>query len=456
MEAADISTARLGLGQSRDDAAAGAQPRIVLALAMAPAEAAALAAIRQPGRFRLQPMGEEPEVGDPAFCRPLRLLPALVAAARALPTPPAGVVAFDDYPASPLGVALAERLGLPGPRLAPSLVCHHKLWSRLAQRALVPESVPDFALVPLARPPADPPLPFPFWLKPVKSSLSHLGFRIDSAAQYRAALARTRRELPAYVVAFDELLALAPGLPPAGCPSVGGEALIAEALVGGRQCTLEAFMQGGRLRLLGITDSICFPDHPSFSRFVYPSALPETVQARMAAIAERAMAGIGFEGGIFSIEFFFDEARGRIWLIEINPRYCPQFADLYAMVDGTSSHQVMIELACGLVPDFRRGGGPCRVAASFVWRRFSDGRVARAPAAEDLARLAEEVPHAHVEFLAQPGDRLSELAQDAYSFRYAVVNIGASDVATLEQRYRRACDLLPFRFDAHEADSAPD
>lgn len=418
---------------------------------MSPAEQAALAAIRDPERFVLRAFGDDAEVGDPGCCRPGRLLPALVAAARALPAPPGGIVAFDDYPASPLGVALAERLGLPGPRLAASLLCHHKYWSRLRQCELVPEAVPAFAPVDLAEAPAAPPLPFPFWLKPVKSSLSHLGFRIDSAAQYQAALARARAELPAYVAAFDELLALAPGLPPPGYPALGGRAMIAEALVGGRQCTLEAFVQGGAMRLLGIADSICFPGHPSFSRFVYPSALPAAAQARMEAIARRVIAGIGFDGGLFSMEFFFDEARDRVWLIEINPRYCPQFADLYAMVDGTSSHQVMVELACGLVPEIRPGAGPCRAAASFVWRRFSDGRVVQAPEAADLARLHEAVPDAHVEFLARAGERLCDLPQDAYSFRYAVVNIGAPDAVALEARWHRACALLPFRFEPSDA-----
>ncbi|MFO1060586.1 MAG: ATP-grasp domain-containing protein [Dongiaceae bacterium] len=430
----------------RDRAADAARPLLVLALAMSPAEQAALARIGGAERFRLQPFGDPAEVGDPAFCRPGRLVPALVAAAGALPEPAAGVIAFDDYPASPLGVALAERLGLPGPRLDASLLCHHKYWSRLRQREVAPEAVPAFAPVDLARPPATPPLPFPFWLKPVKSSLSHLGFRIESAEAYAAALARAAAELPAYVAAFDELLALAPGLPPAGYPALGGRALIAEALIGGRQVTLEAFVQGGAMRLMGITDSVCFPGHPSFSRFVYPSALPGPVQARMAAVAGRVMAGFGFADGLFSIEFFYDEPQDRIWLIEINPRYCPQFADLYAMVDGLSSHQVMIELACGLTPRLRPGAGRCRVAASFVWRRFSDATVVGAPGPDDLERLREALPDAHVDFLARPGDRLSELAQDAYSFRYAVVNIGAADAAALESGYRRAAALLPFRF----------
>ncbi len=302
----------------------------------------------------------------------------------------------------------------------------------------MPEAVPPFQLIELDRSyrPGELALGFPFWMKPIKSSLSHLGFRIGSAAEFEHARALARRQLPGYAAAFNDMLSLAPGLAGAGLPPAKGDGLIAEGLIGGRQCTLEAFFHKGTMRLLGITDSICFPDHPSFSRFVYPSALPQAVQDRMTAIAERVMRHVGFDDGQFCLEFFYEERWRRIWLIEINPRFCPQFSDLYAKVDGTSGHQVLVELAAGLMPSFRRGEGPCRIAASFVRRRFADATVVRAPDESDLARLADALPDCHVELLAREGDRLSNPAQDSYSFRYAVI------VA----RYELACRLLPYEF----------
>src|SRR5207248_1324355 len=99
---------------------------------------------------------------------------------------------------------------------------------------------------------ADRDVAFPFWVKPIKSSLSHLGFRIDRLAELAHAQALARQQLPAYVAAFDDMVGLAPGLAAAGLPPATGEGLIAEGLIGGRQCTLEAFFQGGTMRLLGI------------------------------------------------------------------------------------------------------------------------------------------------------------------------------------------------------------
>ena len=62
-------------------------------------------------------------------------------------------------------------------------------------------------------------LDFPFWMKPIKSSLSHLGFRIESAAEFERARALARQQLPAYAAAFNDMLTLAPGL--AGARNTG-------------------------------------------------------------------------------------------------------------------------------------------------------------------------------------------------------------------------------------------
>ena len=88
---------------------------VMLTLGATPQDVAALAAIREPERFRYHSLGTIDTVADPGLCRPREVLPALVAAARRLTSAPRGVLAFDDYPASPLAVLLAAELGLPGP-----------------------------------------------------------------------------------------------------------------------------------------------------------------------------------------------------------------------------------------------------------------------------------------------------------------------------------------------------
>jgi len=82
---------------------------------------------------------------------------------------PDGVVSTDDYPGSTLCSIVAERLGLPGVPAVTNLLCQHKYHSRVIQRAVVPESVPKFEML-FGGECAG--LPFPLFIKPVKSFFS--------------------------------------------------------------------------------------------------------------------------------------------------------------------------------------------------------------------------------------------------------------------------------------------
>src|SRR5262249_39939888 len=161
------------------------------------------------------------------------------------------------------------------------------------------------------------------WLKPVKSSMSFLSFRIGCFADFERALAAARVSLPVYTAAFDALVELAGLAAPGGATSemaaAHGDWLIAEELMSGRQWHLDGYMQGGELTVVGIVDSIRLPNRVSFTRFDYPSRLPAVAQRRLAAMAHAVLRQAGFDGGMFNIEFFVD-SRDRPKIIEINPR----------------------------------------------------------------------------------------------------------------------------------------
>jgi ATP-grasp domain len=425
------------------------EPLLILTVGLTADDAYWLERIDQPERFRFRPVGLFAEADDPEICRPRAFVAAALSEARTLLERPAGIVGFDDYPASLLALAIGEQLGLPGPSLQSALRCNHKLWSRLIQRQSAPEAVPRFQVIDPHRDwrPQDLELAFPFWLKPVKSSMSFLSFRIGGFADFERALAAARSGLPAYTAAFDALIELSGLTPPDGAgPEVAaarGDWLIAEELMGGRQCTLDGYMQAGELTVVGIVDSIRLSNRVSFTRFDYPSRLSVAAQRRMAAIAAAVLRQAGFDNGMFNIEFFVD-GRGRPKIIEINPRFSPQFSDLFAKVDGRLSHQYVVELAAGLTPAFARRQGRHNRAASCVLRVAEDRLVARAPGPQDIARLQESIPDAHVYLTAKPGDRLSALVQDAYTYRYGLIHLGARNAADRQAKLRRALELLPY------------
>jgi len=365
------------------------------------------------------------------------------------------VIGYWDFPVSLMVPVLCERFGLTGPRLEAVLRCEHKYWSRLVQKRVAPEHVPGFAYV-------DPfddesidgiGLEYPFWLKPIKSFASHLGFRIRSRAELDEAIPLIRSGIPELGELFNEFLARV-DLPSEVAP-VGGLHCIAEAMVSGRQCTLEGFVHDGNVEIYGIVDSIRHANRSTFSRYQYPSRLPPAVRARMSQITARVIEAIELDHTPFNIEFFWDEARDHLWLLEINPRISQSHGDLFEKVDGIPHHKVIVDLALDRRPEWRPGGGPFRCAGKFFLRRFTDARVTRVPTESEIAAVSAEIPGTLVEVQVRKGMRLSDLDpqdQDSYSYICALIFIGADSQRQLLRRYRRCVELLRFGFE----DVSPD
>ena len=422
------------------------QKKTILTVGLSPDDAYWLSRIDRPERFCFRSIGRFAEADNPELCKPRRFVADAIAEIKRRNMRPDGIVGFDDYPASLLALAISNRLGLPGPRLESALLCSHKAWSRLLQKEIVPQSVPAFQVVDPTRRyrPSDLELRFPFWLKPVKSSMSYLGFRISRFEDFERACETARRELPRYVAAFDEFMEMSSISVPAGGHGIGANWLIAEELMGGRQCTLEGFGDRGKTIVFAIVDSIRLPNRVSFKRFDYPSGMGKAEISEMSRIAERVMQHVGYDGGLFNIEFFLDRRRDAPMIVEINPRFSPQNSDLYHKVDGVLNHQFVVELAAGLQPSIKSRAGGHRIAASCVLRVGGDRIVRRAPSAADIKRLKKSIPDAHVYLTAKSGDRLSDLAQDMYTFRYGLVHLGADNRRHLKQRLRLALKHLPY------------
>ena len=341
----------------------------------------------------------------------------------------AGVITGDDYPGSALAAAIAQRLGLPGPDPAVVLLCQHKYLARVEQAKHVPQAVPTFALIDVEDGAALPDgLRFPLFVKPVKSFFSIGAERVDSPAELRALLPHWAN-LDQFFQPLERMLERYAGA------SIGTKRLIAEDLLKGEQVTVEGFVHDGAVTIFGVVDSIMFPGTLAFSRFDYPSHLPDDVQARMGAIASTTMLGLGFDNGIFNIEMMYDAEDDRISIIEINPRMASQFADLYEKVDGTNSFAVLLDIAQGKTPRFTRRQGRYAFAASCVLRSFENYLVTAGPSERDIERLARIYPDIRVELHATAGRQLSDEFQDGKSYRYGVLNLGGRDLADVLEQF---------------------
>ena len=357
-----------------------------------------------------------------------------------------GIINHWDFPSSVLAPILAREHGIASPSLESVLKCEHKFWSRLEQAASVPECVPEFVSF---DPFGDDPLgqiglEFPFWIKPVKSHSSQLGFKIDSAEELDTALQEVREEIGSLGNPFDEALSLVELPPQVG--DATGMTCLAEQIISGTQAAPEGTMFQGQFNAHGAFDMHKDATGQSFERLDYPaSAVPEQVQQRMVEVSERFLRHIGFDNGCFNAEFMWDEPHDQLWLIEVNTRISQSHSDLFAKVDGMSNHQVAIEIALGEQPSMPRRQGQFAVATKFIITSHEDGVVTRVPSEAEIDALRERFPETHVQLAVEPGVRLGDLAhQDSYSFILAVVYLGADDGEQLAQRCQACREALPF------------
>lgn len=356
------------------------------------------------------------------------------------------VIGYWDFPVSTTLPILRHAVGLPGPSLEAVLQCEHKYWSRIRQAECVPEHTPVFCSVdPFSDDPlAQVNLTFPFWLKPVKSVLSHLGFRIDNAVDFQAAVHRIRAQIHRYAEPFNQILKQAEL--PSEIAAIDGYHCIAEGLISaGLQCTQEGYSYAGDVEVYGTVDSQrCGPTQSSFSRYQYPSALPESIQTRMTEISRHVIRHLGYDMAPFNIEYFWDKDHDRIWLLEINTRISKSHGPLFYWVDGCYHHQVIVDLGLGRKPRFIKGKGDYCMAAKFMVRHYTDARVTRAPNSAEIAAVEAAVPGTQIQVAVREGMLLSQLRdQDSYSFEVATLFIGANNQTELEIKFHTCMDRLP-------------
>lgn len=362
-----------------------------------------------------------------------------------------GIIAYWEFPHVAIVSKLAERFGTRWPNLDAIVRCQNKYLSRVAQQEVVPELTPKFAAVdPFEAKPGSIKLAYPFWLKPVRSHSSHLGFAIHDDDELIHALDRIRKRIGHLSGATDQLMQLTHvaeehrHITSAWC--------IAEQIISGedvRQVTAEGLVVPGEdPTIYGIVDSLRYPRKSSFLRYQYPSSMDDDTKARIHEASRKFMKHIGFEGGAFNIEFFHDEKTDRLSLLEINPRTSQSHAEMFSWVDGLSNIERVAALSTGEDEELVPPGGAWGIAAKCFYRRFSDAKVTRVPSREEIEAIEREVDGVRIQIPPKVGRRLTDMRdQDSYSFELALIHMGADDEADVERKYEAVVDRLHFEFE---------
>ncbi|GAG29511.1 unnamed protein product, partial [marine sediment metagenome] len=242
--------------------------------------------------------------------------------------------------------------------------------------------------------------------------------RIDDRQQYNRFIRSYRRQKGKFSKPLNILLEKYSDL------KINADYLIAEKLMRGQQVTLEGYVYNKKIEILGITDSIMYSETISFKRFEYPSSMTAKIQERMAEIAKVFISSIGFDNGVFNIEFFYDPEEDTVKIIEANPRMASQFADLMEKVEGINTYKIQIDLSLGKEPYFKKRSGIFKYATSFVLRSFKDKRIIKLPDKNDIEKVLNIYPEARIEIYGKEDAFLSEELQDMQSYRYGVINLG--------------------------------
>lgn len=356
------------------------------------------------------------------------------------------IVGYWDFPTTCLVPYLNQKMRLAGPSLQSVLKCEHKYWSRVEQSQVI-QNIPKFcafnpydidarAMIKLA---------YPFWIKPVKSFASQLGFRIHNDQELADSITIIRAGIERFSIPFNYFLDQVPR--PQAVTDVNGEFCIAESIISGRQCTLEGYVYHGQVEVYGVVDSIREPNRSTFVRYQYPSRLPKRIQQRMIREAGVVMKHLQYDNAPFNIEFFYDEHHDRIWLLEINPRISQSHCDLFRKVDGASHHEVMIDLALGNQPDFPKRNGDFHCAAKFFFRTHNNGVLKQVPNQEQVRRVIEHFPGTLINIHVKAGMRPADVpGQESYSYELGYICMGADNEHALLEKHRECLEILKFEF----------
>jgi predicted ATP-grasp superfamily ATP-dependent carboligase len=216
-----------------------------------------------------------------------------------------------------------------------------------------------------------------------------------------------------------------------------------EEPVPGAQFNLDGYAFAGVVHALGVVDAIHYPGTQAFMRFVYRSTLAAAIQARALDVARRFLTAVGFEHGLFNMEFFYDAPTDRLTVIEFNPRMAAQFSDLYLRVLGVDLHQLALALAHGQDPaGVPRSAPTAGAAASFVYRSFSESAVVHLPDAAQQQALAQAFPDALLFCFAKTPSQIARDFKWLGSYRYGILHLAAADAQQLHADCERASALL--------------
>jgi hypothetical protein len=342
---------------------------------------------------------------------------------------------------------LAQKMGWPGTAPAAVVACQHKLYAREILQKVCPEANASFQRLACAYgDPVPEGLQFPAFVKPIKAAFSVLAKVVRSHDDLQHFTRFGAYELWVIKRLVEPFERIAKRLLPQASTA---HSMMLETPVHAAQYSLDGIAYGGNIKPLGVVDSVMYPGTQAFMRFDYPSKLSADVQARAIEVATKFLSAVGFDYGMFNMEFFYDAATDKLTVIEFNPRMASQFADLYLRVNGIDLYAMALALAHGQNPwNVPRAVPTANIATSAVYRVFDDSAahmtqtIPSMPSAMQMATLKKKfADHLLLQF-PKAGHSLARDFKWLGSYRYGILHLGGHDADDLRARVDAASVIM--------------
>ncbi|MBP6882033.1 MAG: ATP-grasp domain-containing protein [Candidatus Levybacteria bacterium] len=328
-----------------------------------------------------------------------------------------------DYP-SIIAAMVAKELGLPGPTPRSIFLAQNKaLFTPLAGKHHT--YFPKTEILNIKK--GKPSISYPVFIRPIKGSFSAFSYKIDSEKEFseiRKTILKTKRDIKQFERFFQMFDKKIKNLK---------DWYIVQEYINFKQYTLDGFTQDNKLSILGITESIYTPDRKSFKRFDFPSKIPDKSYKKLQKILNGVLSEMKYSEGCFNLEFFI-LPDGNISMIELNTRISPGFANLYSQVYKTPLLKIAIDVARGNHPDLTMLEKP-RYASSFPLRVIGDHLVQKVPSDDEIEKLKIKFDILSIKIDFKVGMKLSDKQQDAYSFRYGIVDIAGKSHGEILRKF---------------------
>ncbi len=352
-----------------------------------------------------------------------------------------GVVSHHEQFGALAAAMLAEKMGWPGTPVKAVLACQHKIYAREVLQQVCPQANPEFAVLD-AEYGADVPhgLRYPLFVKPVKAAFSVLARVVHSHQELTAHTRFGAWELWVIrhlVEPFERVFQKRMDAPQSA------HRLMVEEPINAPQFNLDGYVWKGKASAFGVVDAVMYPGTQAFMRWDYPSCLKTSIQQRALEVAQTFLNAVGFDHGLFNMEFFYDEAHDRLTVIEFNPRMASQFSDLYLRVDGIDLHACSLAMAHGQHPDSEPRVAPTAGAASsLVYRSFSLDQHCAMPNASQTAQFHQAFPDGLLFPFPKDKGSIERDFKWLGCYRYGIAHLSGKDPADLRQRAEAASKIL--------------